>query len=66
MEAMSTSIVAEYETQLAAMQAELAAASRELHAERCSRSKLYEDLMSQFRRGVCAFNLEALSTLKPE
>eukprot|EP00658_Telonema_sp_P-2_P018778 TRINITY_DN17357_c0_g1_i1.p1 TRINITY_DN17357_c0_g1~~TRINITY_DN17357_c0_g1_i1.p1 ORF type:complete len:200 (+),score=51.53 TRINITY_DN17357_c0_g1_i1:166-765(+) len=66
MESMSTSIVAEYENQMAAMQAELMAARRELDEERQSRSKLYDDLMSQFRRGVCAFNLEALAALKPE
>lgn len=65
MESMSTSIVAEYETQLAAMQAELGQAKRQLQEERASRSQLYDDLMSQFRRGVCAFNLEALAALKP-
>merc|ERR1711939_373113 len=65
METMSTSIVAEYENKLAEMQHELNQAYGALEAERAQRNQLYEDLMNQFRRGVCAFNLEALGVLKP-
>jgi len=65
METMSTSIVAEYENKLAEMQAELNQSHSVLEQERAMRNQLYEDLMGQFRRGVCAFNLEALGVLKP-
>jgi len=36
-----------------------------LVSSQAQRNQLYEDLMGQFRRGVCAFNLEALGVLKP-
>jgi len=66
METMSTSIVAEYENRLAEMQHELSQAYSALEAERAQRNQLYEDLMNQFRRGVCAFNLEALGNSRTE
>jgi len=65
MQTMSTSIVAEYENRLAEMQHELNSAYGALEQEKAQRNQLYEDLMGQFRRGVCAFNLEALGVLKP-
>ncbi|XP_051848053.1 centrosomal protein POC5 [Antechinus flavipes] len=54
-------ISCDYETQIAALNANLEAARTEIQKLQCEKEKFEESMKKAFMRGVCALNLEAMS-----